>query len=221
LLLIFFVGGLVVSVKIGGGTNLHNLDAYMVLLWVLAASLAFGAYKPQGKLPARLSISWPLLAALISIPTLFAVFTGGPLNLPSRQVSDAALSQIQQLTAEATAAGGRVLFISQRHLLTFHMLDAPLVRDYEKLFLMEMAISHNDEYLSRFWDLVDDQRFALIITDPLNTNINDESADTLAEENNAWVREVSKPVLCAYEPLVTFQELGIQVLHPRARKCDQ
>jgi hypothetical protein len=221
MLLIFFTGGLVVSVKIGGGTNLHNLDAYMVLLWVLAASLAFGAYQPEGKLPARLAIPWPLLAGLLAVPILFAVFSGGPLNLPNRALADDALSQIKQLTAEATANGGRVLFISQRHLLTFHMVEVPLVRDYEKLFLMEMAISHNDEYLSKFWDLVDDQRFALIITDSLNTNINDESADTLAEENNAWVREVSKPVLCAYEPLVTFQDLGIQVLHPRERKCDQ
>lgn len=220
LLSIFFLGGLVVSVKIGGGTNLHNMDAYMVLLWVLAACLAFGSYAADKKVAAQFSVSWVLLTALVTVPLLFAIFSGGPLDLPPKQVMEDALTQIRQLTAEATEAGGKVLFISQRHLLTFHLVEGgQLVPEYEKLFLMEMAISHNQAYLGEFWDLVDDQSFALIISDPLNTNINDESTDTLAEENNAWVREVSKPVLCAYEPLVTFQEVGIQILEPRAQKC--
>ncbi|MCX6071825.1 MAG: hypothetical protein NTU91_13380 [Chloroflexi bacterium] len=34
-------GGLVVSAKIGGGGNLHNLDAYLVLLLVIAVYMAF------------------------------------------------------------------------------------------------------------------------------------------------------------------------------------
>lgn len=222
LLLIFFAGGLIVSVKIGGGTNLHNMDAYMVLLWILAAMFAFGELASASKKPASAKLSAGLLAALVAVPVLFAAFSGGPLGLPARQVADDALAQIRELTQEAAANGGRVLFISQRHLLTFHMIEGvPLESNYEKLFLMEMAISHNDAYLARFWDSIDDQVFALIITDPLNTNINEEADDTLAAENNAWVREVSKAVLCAYEPLVTYPELGIQVLQPRASKCAQ
>ena len=36
ILLIFFAGGIVVSVKIGGGSNLHNMDAFLVFLLVAA-----------------------------------------------------------------------------------------------------------------------------------------------------------------------------------------
>src|SRR5690606_19421667 len=81
LLLVFFAGGLVVSVKIGGGTNLHNMDAYMVLLMVLVTGLLAGRYAPEGAAPlqpVRLP-AW-LLAAWLLIPIGFAVFSGGPLR---------------------------------------------------------------------------------------------------------------------------------------------
>ena len=224
ILLVFFAGGLVVSVKIGGGTNLHNMDAYMVLLMVLAAFLSFGRFSPPEGLaqPAPLKLAWPLLSALLLIPVLFAMLDGGPLNLPDRQVADEALRQIDALVEEAVAKGGRVLFISQRHLLTFDMLDAPLIHDYEKLFLMEMAISHNDPYLLRFHKEIDRQQFALIITDPLFNNIKKRDEDSLAAENNDWVRQVSRPILCAYETVAIFDEISIQVLEPNfGDKCDQ
>ncbi|MCW5874702.1 MAG: hypothetical protein KIS88_08685 [Anaerolineales bacterium] len=218
-LLVLFVGGLVVSVKIGGGTNLHNMDAYMVLLWVLAAYLGTGAYAPQTGKPNKLVLPLALTTLLIGVPVLLAAFSGGPLNLPKRDAADAALSEIRQLIAEQTAVGKEVLLISQRHLLTFHNVDAPLVHEYEKLFLMEMAISNNQPYLELFWDRVDDQRYGLIITDPLYNYIYTDAQDDLAAENNAWVANVSIPVLCAYDTLRLYPELGIQVLQPRIPKC--
>lgn len=223
ILAVFFVGGLVVSVKIGGGTNLHNLDAYMVLLLVLAASLVFGTWRVSklGKQKKQTSMSWLLLSALILVPVIFAVLSGAPLDLPDRQIADDAVTQIQIVATDALAQGGQVLFISQRHLLTFQLVDGiPLVHEYEKLFLMEMAISSNDPYLSMFAKDIDEQRFTLIISDPLNRNIVDDEEDTLAEENNAWVRFVARPILCAYDPVTTFPELGIQLLVPRyGDKC--
>lgn len=218
-LAVLFLGGLVVSVKIGGGTNLHNMDAYMVLLWVLAAYLGAGGYAPQSRKPTMLSLPVALTIFLVSVPVLLAVFAGGPLNLPPRDKAEAALADIQQLIAEQTAAGKEVLLISQRHLITFHMVDTKLVHEYEKLFLMEMAISGNQPYLETFWDGVDDHRFGLIITDPLYDYIYTDAQDDLAAENNAWVRNVSVPVLCAYEPLRLYPELGIEVLEPRIPKC--
>jgi hypothetical protein len=157
------------------------------------------------------------------LPILFAVFSGEPLVLPAQKVTDEMRSQIQQAVDEVTAQGGEVLFISQRHLLTFHQIDnVQLVPEYEKLFLMEMAISHNTAYLQKFAREIDQQRFALVITDPLFRQINDVSEDTLAAENNAWVRAVSRPILCAYEPLLTFSDPAIQLLVPRyGDKCNQ
>jgi hypothetical protein len=86
---------------------------------------------------------------------------------------------------------------------------------------MEMAISHNDDYLSAFARAIDEHRFSLIISDPMNANIADDEEDVLAAENNAWVRSVARPVLCAYEPVVTYTELGIQLLKPNyGSACD-
>jgi hypothetical protein len=220
ILAVLFAGGLVVSVKIGGGTNLHNMDAYMVLLGVLAAYFLAGAYAPQaGEIqPLQVPAGLTLLAA--AVPVVFALlFNGAPLNLPARAQAEAALSEIQQLVAEQTAQGREVLFISQRQLVTFHMVDAPLVHEYEKLFLMEMAISSNEPYLARFRDGLEDHRFGLIITDPLHDYIYSDDQDDLAAENNAWVRQVSVPALCAYETLKRYPELGIEILQPRIPKC--
>ncbi len=224
LLLTFFAGGLVVSVKIGGGTNLHNLDAFMVLVLTLGSALAFGGYVSiTGKPLTTLKIPTALLSSLLAMPVLLAVFSGAPLSLPSPQISNDILAQIQTAADEALAQGGEVLFISQRHLLTFHLIkNVPLVPEYEKLFLMEMAISHNEAYLSRFMTDIDRQRFSLIISDPMFNRITDVSEDTLAPENNAWVRAVERPILCAYEPVQTFSDPAIQLLTPRyGDKCNQ
>ncbi|MCW5875359.1 MAG: hypothetical protein KIS85_00635 [Anaerolineales bacterium] len=224
LLLIFFVGGLVVSVKIGGGTNLHNMDAYMVLLLVLTAALILGRYAPEQsvKLPALRVPAW-LLAALLILPICFAVLSGGPLlRLAPPQEAEQWLLRVQTEAQRALDNGTHVLFISQRHLLTFDLIEnVPLYRDYEKLFLMEMAISNNTAYLQRFAQLLDEQRFGLIVTDPLYLHLVDESQDTLAAENNDWVRNVSHPVLCAYDPILTLNNPSIQLLVPRYPKCDQ
>jgi hypothetical protein len=100
--------------------------------------------------------------------------------------------------------------------------NVPLVHEYEKLFLMEMAISHNAPYLSRFAKDIDEQRFTLIVTDPLFNNILEVSQDPLAPENNAWVRTVGRPLLCAYFPIATFSNPAIQLLVPRyGDKCNQ
>jgi hypothetical protein len=163
------------------------------------------------------------LAALLIIPICFAVLSGAPLSLPAQQEAADVLAQIQAAADKVMADGGEVLFISQRHLLTFHLVDnVPLVHEYEKLFLMEMAISHNRAYLGQFAEDVDRQRFALIITDPLFNNIVDVSQDPLAPENNAWVRNVGRPLLCAYEPIASFSNPAIQLLIPRyGSKCNQ
>jgi hypothetical protein len=225
LLVIFFAGGLVVSVKIGGGTNLHNMDAYLVLLLVTTSVLVFGAYAPESNKKAvlQLKISTPLLIALLAVPIGFAVLSGGPLEIPTRPVAADVLTQIQSTADEVLLDGGEVLFISQRHLLTFHLVKGvPLVHEYEKLFLMEMAISHNDDYLSDFSKDIDQHRFDLIVTDPLYNNILTVSQDPLAPENNAWVRNVGRPLLCAYEVVTTFDDPAIQLLTPRyGDKCDQ
>lgn len=224
ILTVFFIGGLIVSVKIGGGTNLHNMDAYMVLLAVLTGQFVFGRFASQGKTRAlpQIRIAWPHSIILVFIPVLFAVFSGGPLDLPDRDLAQQVIEQIQEEAKYSLDVGMEVLFISQRHLITFKVVEAPLVHDYEKLFLMEMAISRNDPYLLQFHEDLDNWRFGLIITDPLHRQIRTDDQDSLAAENNEWVRFVARPILCAYRPIQTYTELGIELLEPRyGSKCNQ
>jgi hypothetical protein len=91
------------------------------------------------------------------------------------------------------------LFINERHLLTFHQINVPLVPEYEAVTLMEMAMSNNQPYLQQFYADLRSHRFAAIVTGKQNVGIKDEGA--FAEENNVWNTRVSPYILCYYEPL--------------------
>jgi hypothetical protein len=225
ILFVLFVGGVLVSVKIGGGSNLHNLDAYLVMLLVICSIIYFNVplitKSDQGRRVAG-RLEAILLAAAIAIPIYYTLVVGG--QLPQRDFA-AAQTVLQTIRDDVHQAKGEVLFISQRHLLTFHMLEdqssahpIPLVPDDELVFLMEMAMANNRPYLDAFQHDVEIQRYALIVTGPLNTNYQGRS-HSFGEENDAWVRQVSEPVLCYYQPLVTWKDPAIQLLVPRIKPC--
>lgn len=233
ILLVLFLGGVVVSVKIGGGSNLHNLDASLVMLLVISSYIFFGAFQPetQGQeisVKPIQQLTWLnglLVAAVVAIPVYFALSTGGQLPEHDFTAAQAAVETIHENAQNTVQGGGQVLFISQRQLLTFHLLDdqpgdkpIPLVPEYELVFLMEMAMAGNRTYLDAFQQDIQNQRFALIISGPLNTKLQG-SAHSFGEENDAWVKEVSEPVLCYYEPLVTMKQVAIQILAPRQKAC--
>jgi hypothetical protein len=111
--------------------------------------------------------------------------------------------------------GGKVLFITERQLLTFHTLEGvPLEPDYEKVFLMEMGMSNNSPYLTTLYDYLHNQRFALIISEPMTIQYQGRTHQ-FGEENDAWVTRVAEPVLCYYQPQTTFNEVAVQILVPR------
>src|SRR5690606_6798715 len=131
---------------------------------------------------------------------------------------------IRDYAEKAAAEGGEVLFITERQLLTFDYVEGVrLVPEYEKVFLMEMAMAGNPEYLGRFNEDLRNRRFSLIVSEPLFERIKD-SSNIFGEENNAWVRNVSRPVLCHYKPeRFAIPNLPIQLLLPRSgtRDCAQ
>lgn len=218
-LLVFFAGGLVVSVKIGGGSNLHNMDGYLALLMVAGAYVFFGRVKLEGEeaggAAALGGVPRAALALAVAVPVGFAISVGGPRALPDRQDAQAELATLVETVEQAAAQGGEVLFISQRQLLTFGMVEGvPLVEEYEKVFLMEMAMAGNPNYLGRFREDLENRRFALIVTDPVRVNLQSR-ADEFGEENNAWDRHVSVPLLCYYEEQTLLQAARVQVLSPR------
>lgn len=223
-LFVLFGGGVIVSLKIGGGSNLHNLDAFLTLLLVVSSWIYFGAFRWQTPSPQDKTSPHFLLAAAVAVPVLFVVFSVGPpppRDLPAAQT---ALQTLRSTLAQTLEDGGdnldgQVLFITQRHLLTFGEIEfIPLVPDYELVFLMEMAMAGNQAYLQNFHADLQNQRYAMIVSEPLATTLQGRN-HAFGEENDAWVQQVSLPILCYYEPTFSLDAYNIQIFTPRKNPC--
>jgi hypothetical protein len=221
-LFVLFLGGLVVSLKIGGGANLHNMDAYFSLLLIVLAYLIFARYRPENGSVARpVSLPWLLVISLLIMPAWsYLQFNIGSVNYDPARTQNV-LSKLQGYMDQANAQGGEVLFITQRHLLSMYMLhNVTLVPEYEREDLMEIAMSNNIPYLRTFRQDMEDQRFALIVVDPLNYNVLSKGR-SFAEENNVWVTRIMKSILCNYseEAIFPADEIALYVPQEGARQC--
>ena len=220
-LLILFVGGLLVSTKIGGGADIHNMDAYVVLLLVISTSLVFG--KPEldqagtsspSNSPTQ-ALHWSIAALLVLIPAWFSVLGSASFWQYDPVKSQVTLAALQQRVDQVNASGGEILFITQRHLISMYMLTGvKLIPEYEREELMEMAMSQNDAHLQVFRSDLEKHRFAAIVIDPLRYNIVDQQ-DAMGAENNAWTRYVVKKILCNYKQSEIFPADRIAIYVPQ------
>lgn len=213
-LLILLAGGLIVSVKIGGGGDLHNMDAYMVALGLVAAYFLTQRVEVEAAFPSAFeAVTWFLIALMLVLPVGFSLSRIlPPIRYdPAQAAKD--LSALRQ-TVQSYSKSGEVLFIYERHLLTFGMIpNVPIVQDYEVIPLMEMAISGNQSYLHRFEGDLKSHRFAAIVARKQNL---DATSGDFAEESDRWNLLVAVPLLCEYQPILTLQSSNIQVFVPRA-----
>jgi hypothetical protein len=217
MLLTLFAGGAVVSTKIGGGGNLHNLDAYLVLLAVIGSQVLLKGRRPEdaNRLPESVRTP-PWLGGLIAaMPVLWTLTSGAPFVSRDTRGAEAALQSLRSKVAEAVDQGGEVLFMSERHLLTFGMAgDVPLVPEYEKTYLMEMAMSRNQTYLERFYQDLRQKRFALIVAEPMQV-VYRGSSHSFGEEDDTWVRAITEPFLELYQPAMTLDGFGVSIYAPK------
>lgn len=219
MILVLFAGSMIVSVKIGGGGDLHNTDTYAVLIAIIVGY--FVGNKVQGD--AIMVTDWkvlnPALAmSAVVIPILFLVPALAPSPMYREDIAQSSQEQLSAMIQEA-AERGPVLFISERQMLTFGDVNIALVPEYEVIVLMEMAMSGNQPYLDRFYADLKDRRFAAIVAGKQNLGIKEDGV--FYEENNAWNSLVSPYILCYYEPTQTIEtELrDIQIFTPRATAC--
>ena len=232
----FLVVGLIVSTKIGGGGDLHNMDMFLIafafttlLAWnngggetllhdehlpgwakfVMALALAIPAFSPlQEMRPLQLSDDRAMLMTLADAPDEKS------LNLlPEDADVNRALEKIQDRVAMAKEEG-EVLFLDQRQLLTFgYITDMPLIAEYEKKVLMNEALSSDANYFMSFYKDLENHRFSLIVSERLFRSIKDSSSG-FGEENNAWTTWVVNPILCYYKEDGTMKEVDVQLLVP-------
>jgi hypothetical protein len=216
ILLVMYAGSLLVSVKIGGGSNLHNLDAFLLLLLVTSGYAFFDrvsqendaqqpVFKPAGVLT--------LLAILM--PVLFALDMNPVNPPPTMNEAREAVMTVRDAVDAVAGQGGDVLFISERQLIVFpYIQGVRLVPDYEKVFLMEMAMSNNRNYLESFYANLMDHRYALIVSEPLKA-VYKGPEYSFGEENDVWVKRVVEPILCYYQPQTTLREVQTELLVPK------
>ena len=215
-----FLGvGLVVSVKIGGGSNLHNLDMFLIaLIFSTAGAWEQASSSSWVQKPGFSRLGLFILAAII-LPLWWPLVTALPRELPPPDAAKIALRGIQQQVSQAEERG-EVLFMDQRQLLTFGLVDqVPLVDEYEKKRVMNKALGGDEVYFSNFYQDLAESRFSLIINEPLQTYLYQEEERNFASENNAWVRFVAEPMLCFYQVQKTYQEVGVELLIPRETAC--
>jgi len=218
ILLILFAGGLVVSVKIGGGGNLHNMDAYLTILLVATSYIFWNrTAKDLGtlKIAPSNNISRIITMLAIAVPVCATLTTGGHFSIRDKVVESNDLASLQEIVKEAASQGGEVLFMSERHLQTFGLIsDVAFAPEYEKVEVMEMAKAGNTEYLKQFYRDIENQRFSIIISDPIHTHLKGHSK-SFSEENNVWVERVARIVLEYYQASQLGKQSDIYILTPK------
>ncbi len=214
LLLVLFGEGLVVSIKIGGGGDLHNMDAYIVMLALIAAYFVSGRVETESvDRSAFEAVTWPILVAMLIVPVAFSLSRVLPPIYYDRVQAEKDLSTLKE-TVQGYSKSGEVLFIYERHLLTFGMIpNVPIVQEYEVIPLMEMAISDNQPYLDKFYQDLHNHRFAAIVARKQNLAV--ATSGDFVEEGNLWNQRVAYHLLCEYQPVVTLDSSNIQVFVPR------
>ena len=218
ILAVFFIGGLVVSVKIGGGSNLHNLDAFMVLLICVGTYIFFNQIirESQEKLP-HLWLPNLLLIGIVLIPVGWSSANWEAFPIYDRAGVQQDLKTLNQTVQKTALSRQEILFISERQLLTYQYLkDVPLVSDYELLTLTEMSISHDQDYFMRFEKDLENQRFGLIIA-PKEYVVFKDRTTTFPEENNAWRKYVTIPLMQYYQPITWLHSAGLEIFARRQR----
>lgn len=223
-LIAFLVVGLMASVKIGGGSNLHNLDMLFVSLVIIVGAIVYDRWDLR-EMPPH---AWAVLLVVWFMPILNLSLNNQSTELPSWDLSRAgesldaptdrdAVEALATIRAEVAAAAevGEVLFMDQRQLLTFgEITGVPLVMDYELKHVMNQAMGHNEEYFEQFREDIENHRFSLIVSDPLHIVYQGPKVP-FGEENDAWVEEVTIPILDHYEPVERLEKVFVWLLAPK------
>ena len=219
-LIALFTIGLIVSVKIGGGSNLHNMDAFLVMLMVVGSYLYFEKFgKEIEDIPGKPRPLIPLVYFAVCVPIFFAITSGGQPRVYDFATAQKYLTSLEEHLQPVVKRNGEILFIDQRHLLTFgYLKDIPLVPDYEEVFLMEMVMSGNRFYLDKLVSDLKNQRFASIVSG-IQPVIHQGRAYAFGEENDAWVKEVAEPLLCYYQKEIEYEDISLVIYVPRETPC--
>jgi len=197
-----FAGSAVVSTKIGGGGDLHNMDTYAVIIGVVALYFFGGRVQVELGKPNLEIRPFIISAVALVTPVMILISMLSPYSHFNKDGNQQAHQRLVDVVNQI-GKQGPVLFVNERQLVALGDVDVPLVYDYEVVTLMEMAMSGNQVYLNRFYDDLANHRFAAIISGRQNLTIKQDGV--FAEENNVWNTLVSPYILCNYVSSMTIE----------------
>jgi hypothetical protein len=201
-------------VKVGGGGDLHNMDAFMVMLAVSIVLICHNLVDFTRVAEPIKPYFWPSVVLAAVIPITLSLGAVAPVSYDDKGANEV-LKIMDALVTGVTSHGGKVLFITQRHLLTFGMIkDVPLIPEYEILTLNEMALSNNEKYLSKFYQDLNEHIYDLIIAD-FQFGILKQQEYAFGRENDLWTLNAGRYLTCEYIPFLTFKEYNIQLFLPK------
>ena len=215
ILSVFLLGGILVSVKIGGGGDLHNLDAFLVFY----ACISLYFVRDQIQLENSLTYSGkqvsPVLVLLtVVVPVVLLVSSEVIHKTIDSRTEQTEIAILQKVVDTANQQPGKPLFISETQLLAFQNLhNVDPIPEYEKVFLMEMVMSQNTSVLDPFQEKMKRQEFSMIVTDSTWILVED-IRSSFGIEGRLWIDKVVEPMLQYYEPLLSMENGSIRVLVP-------
>jgi len=220
---IFFAGSTVVSIRAGGGYDLHNYDSFLLLLFITGCFFGIDAeyLDRTGELGKPPLTNHGVLVLILVIPILMAIPKTNTSAYKTTAQSEQALLKIKQVLQNSTESNADhpVLFIDQRQLLVFNIIkDENMYVPYEKIELMEMAMANNKDYKRQFASDLENHKFSLIVSEILG-NWPKHYDPNLFErdwyENNVWVDFVAIPVLDYYTPIYLNKDIGVAIYAPK------
>lgn len=211
---VLLTGGVVVSVKIGAGGDLHDLDMFLIFLLILANDGVRRIIHGQLDRP-ELWPEFPRGLALIAFatPILWTVATSQEVNLPP---PGAGVEELQIISREVEDAvqEGEVLFIGQRQLLAFGFIDnVPLVPEYELVEVMDHAMAGDEAYFHDFYQDLEGGRFSLIIASGMSLEKH-RVPHPFEEEGEAWRKFVAIKLFDWYSPTIKLDDVGVWLYKP-------
>ena len=208
-----------VSIKIGGGSDLHNLDAYLILLMLVGGYFYFDRFTPEmERIASPIAFPTALIAIVILFPVWMSVKGISSFITWNHSQANQLLESVRSQTESVAKTGGEVLFITQRQLLALKMVNVPLVPDYEQDYMMEMVMSHNRPYLDRFHKDLQTGRFSMIVASAYSSSPQG-SGRMFGNENDLWVEEVVIPLNCYYQEVPEFINQPVALYVPRDQPC--
>jgi hypothetical protein len=198
---IFGLGGLIVSIRIGGTFNLHNMDGFLVFLAVIGGYSFFNLI--QGEKPTQSlrqitpRFHFIILLFILLVPSIYILnFT----RVRFRPMSDPIDFALIQGTIDAKKDDRPVLFLDFRHWITFGQLDIDLFLPYEKVIVMENVMANNKAYIQEFTRRIENQEFSVIVSPgEFYPRYFTQLENIMAPEENGWAENISIPIVDHYE----------------------